>query len=233
MKILAIIPARGGSKGVPRKNIKLLKGKPLIQYTLDIAKQSCLFSEIIISTEDLEVAQIASKLGYPVPFMRPTEFAKDESPTIDVVHHCLVEYKKMNKHFDAVCILQPTNPLRSVLTIEKCVNEFSKKNVDTLISVREVPHRYNPYWTYIETECGEYLRAFKGDLEPVKRRQDLPRAFYRDGSVYLIKTEVIFSKNSLYGEKLSFVISESDEDVNIDTPNDWDMAEALLGTKYK
>src|SRR5258705_10156292 len=114
MKILSIIPARGGSKGVPGKNIKLLNGKPLLAFTSEIALQSKYLTEVIVSTEDEQIVEVAKSLGIKVPFIRPTELAQDNTPTIDVIIHALQWYENQNIFFDAVCLLQATSPFRTL-----------------------------------------------------------------------------------------------------------------------
>lgn len=228
MKVLALIPARGGSKGVPRKNIKNLCGKPLIQYTIDAALVSGVVDEVMVSTEDEEIAQVAKQLGASVPFMRPQQLAGDKSPTIDAVVHVLETYQKMGKNFDAVCLLQATNPLRTAETIRKSIAEFQRTNADSLLSVREVPHEFNPHWTFEEgTEKG-LIHIATGEDEIIPRRQELPKAYYRDGAIYLTKTSVILGQKSLYGKKVAFINLEGEPHVNIDTMADWNKAEQLV-----
>ncbi len=228
MKVLGLIPARGGSKGVPRKNIKNLCGKPLIQYAIEAAQQANVLTEIMVSTEDEEIAEVAKQSGAQVPFIRPMVLAGDKSPTIDVVLHVLEEYQKLGKNFDAVCLLQATNPLRTADTIRMSIEKFKDTNADCLLSVREVPHEFNPHWTFEEKENNDLLRIATGEKEIIPRRQELPKAFYRDGAIYLTKSTVIIDQRSLYGERIAYINLEGKPHVNIDTMKDWALAEQIL-----
>lgn len=224
MKVLGLIPARGGSKGVPRKNIRELCGKPLIQYTIDAALAAEKLDEVMVSTEDEEIAAIAKNLGAAVPFLRPEELASDDSPTIDAVVHVLHSYQKLGKFFDAVCLLQPTNPLRTSLLIDSCIEKFEITKADSLLSVRSVPHEFNPHWIY-EVSESNFLKLATGETEIIPRRQQLPPAYYRDGSIYITKASVILEQHSLYGAKISYFNVDHLDHVNIDTEQDWKKAE--------
>ena len=226
MKILGIIPARGGSKGVPRKNIKLLGKKPLIEYTIHAAKESQLLSDIVVSTDDEEIAIAAEVFGCKPPFVRPTELAQDTSTSIEVVQHALDFFEKQGVFYDAVCLLQPTSPFRENGFIDAAIQQFIAKQSDCLISVLPVPHEYNPHWTFEETPNG-LLKVATGDVKIIARRQDLPKAFHRDGSVYITKTAVIKS-GSFFGESVAYRESNPDFYVNIDTMEDWKRAEELI-----
>jgi len=227
MKILGIIPARGGSKGIPRKNIKVLGGKPLLQYTTEVALKSKLLSKVILSSDDDEIIDAAQNLGVEVPFKRPKNLSGDKSQTLHVIKHALKYYEKMGVFYDAVCILQVTSPFRSVDLLEKAISKFIKNNTDSLISVLKVPHEYNPHWTFKKNKKNELEISTKDDIL-ISRRQDLPEAFYRDGSIYITKTNVIQKENSLYGDSISYIESDINFYVNIDTQKDWKKAEEIL-----
>ncbi|HEU4790440.1 MAG TPA: acylneuraminate cytidylyltransferase family protein [Flavobacterium sp.] len=232
MKILAIIPARGGSKGVPGKNIKLLNGKPLLAYTSEIALQSKHLTEVIVSTEDGKIVEVAKRLGIKVPFIRPMELAQDDTPTIDVVFHALQWYEDQNIFFDAVCLLQVTSPFRTLEFLDKALEKFIEKNSDSLVSVQRVPHEYNPHWTF-EVNIDGNLKIATGEAEIISRRQELPIAYHRDGSIYITKTRVLLKEHSLYGKSTAFIESEPYFYVNIDTLQDWEKAEAMIKNKLK
>jgi CMP-N,N'-diacetyllegionaminic acid synthase len=232
MRILAIIPARGGSKGVPGKNIKLLNGKPLLQYTAEIALQSKNLAAVILSSDDDQIISLAKKIGIPVPFVRPAELAQDNTPTIDVVLHALKWYEKQAVFFDAVCLLQVTSPFRTLDFFDKAIEKFRKSGCDSLISVQKVPHEYNPHWTFEENEMGN-LKIATGEDQIISRRQELPEAYHRDGSIYITKTEVLLQQHSLYGKSTSFIESQPEWHVNIDTLNDWDKAEQMIKNNQK
>ncbi len=232
MKILAIIPARGGSKGVPGKNIKLLNGKPLLAYTAEIALQSKYLTEVIVSTEDEQISTVAKSLGILVPFIRPMELAHDHTPTLDVIIHALNWYESQNVFFDAVCLLQATSPFRTVEFLDEAIEKFISSGCDSLISVQKVPHEYNPHWTFEVNENGN-LKIATGETEIIPRRQELPVAYHRDGSIYITKTEVLLKAHSLYGKSIAFIESDGAFYVNIDTMEDWKRAEKMIQIKTK
>jgi CMP-N,N'-diacetyllegionaminic acid synthase len=230
MKVLGLIPARGGSKGVPRKNIRLLCGKPLLAYTVEAAFRSSLLTRVVLSTEDEEIAATGRALGLDVPFLRPAELAQDATPTLPVIKHALDFFAARDEQFDAVCLLQPTNPLRRAEDIDNCIRLLAESDADAVISVLPVPHEYNPKWVYWHTEIGEMILT-TGETEPVSRRQDLPPAFHRDGSVYVTRTEVLTNYGNLYGKKVRGYEIAPENTVNIDTIEDWKRAERMIETR--
>lgn len=226
MRILTIIPARSGSKGVPCKNIKLLSGKPLIDYTIQFAKNSGL-DKIIVSTDTEEIANIARNSGAEVPFLRPENLADDKTPTIDVLLHLIETLNFTKADFDAVCLLQATVPFRSDTLMQNCLERYMQYNLDSLVTVKQVPSHFNPHWTFEATQ-DQLLKISTGENKLITRRQDLPQAYYRDGSVYLISMDVLLNNKSLYGERLGFFENIEEDYVNIDTMKDWDKAEELI-----
>ncbi|WP_372920500.1 cytidylyltransferase domain-containing protein [Salegentibacter sp.] len=226
MKILGLIPARGGSKGIPGKNIKLLGGKPLLQYTWEAAKRASLLDKVILSSEDQEIIEVAKNLGLEVPFTRPEELAHDETPSIEVIKHALNFFKEKGENFDAVCLMQPTTPFRSPGLLDACIKKFVENNLDSLISVREVPAEFNPHWVFEEKEG--LLKLATGEESIIPRRQELPKAYFRDGAIYLTKTEVLLEQNSLYGKRTGFYDTTGTPYVNIDTPEDWEKAMKIV-----
>ena len=229
MRILGLIPARGGSKGVPRKNIRCLAGKPLLAYTAEAALNSKRLSRVILSTEDIEIAEVGRKSGLDVPFMRPADLAADSTPTLPVVIHALKSLEELGDKFDAVCLLQPTNPLRRALDIDNCIELFERSKADSVVSVRPVPAEYNPKWVYWQDAEG-MLSISTGDIEPVHRRQDLPEAYHRDGSVYITRTDIIIDRGSLYGDHIVGYKMPYQFSVNIDSEEDWQNAERRTAT---
>jgi CMP-N,N'-diacetyllegionaminic acid synthase len=219
MKVLGLITARGGSKGVPRKNIRLLCGKPLLAYTAETALQSQTLSRVVLSTEDEEIAAVGRRFGLDVPFMRPPELAQDATPSLPVVRHAVLELERSGDFYDAVCLLQPTNPLRRFEDIDACVRLLFESEADSVISVLPVPHEYNPHWVFLSN--GGALSLALGGGEPIARRQDLPLAFHRDGSVYVTRRDTLVNRNSLYGEKICGCELKPQFSANIDTEEDW------------
>ena len=226
MKILGLITARGGSKGITGKNIKILGGTPLIAYTIKSAKTSKYLAKIALSSDDEKIIEVARKQDVEIPFRRPVELAGDNTPSLKVIQHALRFYKSNNENFDAVCLLQPTTPFRKEGLIDEAIEKFRSGEYDSVISVREIPSDFNPHWAF-EEEAGQ-LKIATGESFPIPRRQELPKAYHRDGAIYLTKACQILEKNSLLGKNIGFIDTTADDYVNIDSMDDWERAEALL-----
>lgn len=227
MRTLGLVPARGGSKGVPRKNARLLGGKPLLQYTAEAALASRLLTRVVLSTDDPEIAEIGRRCGLDVPFVRPAELARDETPMLPVVQHALHAVEATDGFYDAVCLLQPTCPLRGGEEIDACIDLMDRSDADTVITVRHVPDEYNPHWVYF-TDASGALRLSTGELSPIARRQELPVAFHRDGAVYVTRRSVIMERGSLFGDRVLGHVVDRAQTVNIDDPSDWQSAEQIV-----
>jgi CMP-N-acetylneuraminic acid synthetase len=217
MKILGIIPARGGSKGIPHKNIKPLKGKPLIVYTIEAALQSKL-DEIIVSTECHEIAEISREFNVKV-LMRPENLARDDTPTLPVLQDVV---ERTQGKYDAVMVLQPTSPFRTACHINDAIDLFSfDKNADSLVSVVPVPHNFTPSKLMILE--GNYL---KGNTTII-RRQESEKFFARNGAaIYITKIEVL--KTSMFGEHILPFFMKKIDGIDIDDIEDWEIAEKIL-----
>lgn len=227
MKTLGIVPARGGSKGVPLKNIGLLCGKPLIQYTAESGLSARKLSRVILSTDDEEIAAAGRTCGLETPFMRPAALAQDDSPMIDVIQHAVSWLEAKGERFDAICLLQPTSPLRRASDIDACIELLESSGADAVVTTLPLPPQYNPHWIYVADEAG-FLHLSTGEESPIARRQDLPPAFHRDGSVYVTRRDVLMDENSMYGKKLLGYMVDPETSVNIDSPADWLRAKQLL-----
>ncbi len=227
MRVLGVVPARGGSKGVPGKNIRLLGGKPLLQYTAEAALGSRLLSRVILSTEDEEIAKVGVECGLEVPFFRPARLAEDDTPMLPVVHHAVSSMEDQGELFDAICLLQPTNPFRRSEDIDACIHLLETTNADAVVTVLPVPEEHNPHWVYFVDESG-LLRLSTGEVSPITRRQELPPAYHREGSVYVTRRDVLMKENSLYGRRLVGHCIEQESSVNIDRVSDWVRAEELV-----
>jgi N-acylneuraminate cytidylyltransferase len=225
-RVLGYIPARGGSKGVPGKNKKILGNKPLIAYTILAAQQSTCITECFVSTDDSEIASIANSYGIEMPRMRPAHLAQDSTPMLEVMQDDIAFLASLGKDFDYVIILQPTNPFRSVGFIDACFEKLAELNADTLVSTAEVPQKYNPHWVFEENQEG-YLKISTGEEQIITRRQLLPVTYIRDGSVYIFKTALL-QANTFYGPKLVGHPINQELLVNVDTPEDWQLAVDLL-----
>lgn len=226
MRVLGLIPARGGSKGIPRKNIRMLGGKPLIAWTIEAARKSRLLTRVILSTEDEEIAEVGRQWEVDVPFLRPRELAEDDTPTLPVVLHAVMEIEKQGGHYDAVCLLQPTAPFRKPEWIDACIQLMEKRGADASVTVCRIPAEHHPWWSLMLD--GEGWLHFSQSGEAPVRRQDLPPAYYREGSVYVTRVQTLLRSGSLYGTKLAAFEVAADESVNLDTEEDWKRAEMLL-----
>jgi CMP-N-acetylneuraminic acid synthetase len=212
---------------VPRKNIKDLCGRPLIGYTIESARAAKSLTRTIVSTDDPEIASIAKELGGDVPFLRAAELAGDASPTFPVVMNVVELLEAAGEFYDAVCLLQPTNPLRRPEDVDACVALIRETNADSVVSVLPVPDQYNPNWVYLMTNGGKMKLATGGE-QPIPRRQDLPPAFHRDGSVYVTRRSVLSDHGNLYGSDIRGYEMDPAHSVNIDTPEDWADAESRM-----
>lgn len=226
MKVLGIIPARGGSKGIPGKNIKMLNGRPLMAYTVDAIQESQKISKVILSSDDESILEVGRSLGLEVPFTRPSDLATDASPTLPVILHTLDFFESQNIHFDAICILQLTSPFRKNGLIDEAIQVMEENTTDSVISVLPVPHEYNPHWVFEPDDTG-FLKIATGESEIIPRRQELPNSYFRDGGLYLTRTEVLRNQKSLFGSKIGYVIGDASKHVNLDTMEDWFEAEVL------
>ena len=227
MKVLGFVPARGGSKGVPRKNIRALHGRPLLAYTADAALAARRLSHVVLSTDDAEIAEVGRAAGLEVPFLRPAALAQDDTPTLPVVMHGLEIMESMYGRFDAVCLLQPTSPLRTPAEIDACIDLLEANVADTVFSMLPVPSRYNPHWVY-EPDAEGFLHISTGEPTPITRRQALPPAYHRDGAIYVARRDVIMEQHSLYGRRVVGYLREEGRSVDIDTPDDWAHAESMV-----
>lgn len=223
MEIVAIIPARGGSKGIPRKNIKQLFGKPLIVWTIEHAKKSRYIGRITVSTEDKEIAEISKKYGAEV-IERPEELAKDETPTIDVIFHVLQVIKAENFEPEIVVLLQPTSPLRNAQDIDNAIELFLKNDCESVVSVCEVEHSL--YWSF-EIE-NRYLKPIFGGKYLNMRRQDLPKVYTPNGAIYVSTPEILRKYKSFYCSKTIPYIMPPERSVDIDNEIDFMLAELLM-----
>lgn len=223
MRVLGLVPARSGSKGVPGKNTRLLGGRPLLAYTADAALAATRLDRVVLSTDDEVIATIAAGVGLTDAILRPPELAADDTPMLAVLQHAITA---LDDTFDAVCLLQPTSPFRPDGLIDRCVGVLEDSGADAVVTMASVPAEHNPHWVYVRSSDGS-LQLSTGEHEPVTRRQDLPPAFHRDGSVYVLRTPGIRAGRP-YGDRLEAVVVDPTRTVNIDDLTDWARAEALL-----
>lgn len=233
MRILGVITARGGSKSIPRKNIKELAGKPLIAWTIEAAKESGVFDRVILSTDDDEIAAVGKQWGAEVPFMRPPELAQDATPHLPVMQHALTWLKEHEGYEpDFVCILQPTAPLRQAWHLREAVALLRKTGADSVVSMVDIPGHFSPYWAVkVDSEgLGTLLVSGEPIKKRIPRRQSLPKAYTHSGAIYLFRTSLLFDpvEPNFYGDKVAAYIMEDKYNVNIDDPADWVLAENAM-----
>ena len=222
-KILAIIPARGGSKGVLRKNIRELCGKPLIAWTIDAAKKSRYIDTCVISTEDEEIKKVSESYGGYVPFMRPSEFARDDSPSIDAILHAVDNMPG----YDYIVLLQPTSPLRIAEDIDGTIELCFKGKSLSAVSVTE--SEKSPYWMYTLNETGEMSPVLTIDKEKSYQRQKLPKVYRLNGAVYVAEKNFLKkNRGFIDAETLGYVMPAS-RSSDIDSILDFKLAEFIMG----
>ena len=230
MKIIAIIPARGGSKSILRKNIKNLCGRPLVSYTIDAAIKSKKFDRIILSTDDKEIREYAINNGIEAPFLRPEKLAQDNSSTVSAIQHA-VEWLESNEEYypDIITTLQPTSPLRNFTHISEALSIYTHdKNADSLLSVCEIPHTMSPL-SAMKLDSNNYLIDFMEQQEPIFRRQDKPIFYSRNGAICITSRQLL--NNRLFGGKTLFYLMSHKNSYDIDTENDWKEIEKIMKKK--
>ena len=233
MKVLGVITARGGSKGIPGKNLKLLGGKPLIAYSIDAAQRSGVFDRLVLSTDDPSIADIGRAFGCEVPFMRPAELALDSTPHLPVMIHAVAWLRDREGYrCDAVMILQPTSPFRTPDDISNAVRLLESSGADSVVGVSAVPPHFNPMRILAADDGGMATLFVSG--EPVRRRpvrrQDLPKAWAINEAIYLFRTPLLFAAEpSLYGDRTVIYVMPDERSLAIDDPRDWDAAERAIG----
>lgn len=228
--VLAIIPARGGSKGVPKKNIKLLMGKPLIYYTITEAAKSKYIKRIIVSTDDEEIANVAKEYGAEAPFMRPAEHSGDTALDLPLFQHAF-HWLEENEGYKPQIIahLRPTAPLRTVVHIDKGIEMLIASSADSLRSVCAAPKHPYKMWTFEGHDLKPFLPEEICGKEAYNRsRQELGEVYIQNGSVDITRWSTIMEKNSMTGKHILGMLMEEHESVNIDTEIDFLMAEYLI-----
>ena len=226
---MGIIPARGGSKGIPRKNIKKIAGKPLLAYTAKAALGSSYISRVVLSTEDQEIRQVGNELGLEIPFIRPDNLAQDNTPSLPVVQHVLVMLERQENYKpDLIVLLQPTSPLRTSKHIDEALELFINQNADSLVSVTEVPHNMKPY-SVMKSKKNGTIVPFLIYEENKNIRQQKPKFFARNGAAIYISTyECIMKNNSLYGSKILPYFMKKEDSFDLDDEIDWKIMESLI-----
>ena len=225
--VLGLIPARGGSKGIPGKNIRLLAGRPLLAYAVDAARASGVVDRVVLSTDAEEIAAVGREHGAEVPFLRPPELAGDAAAMLPVIEHAIATLEQSGWSPEIVLLLQPTSPLRTGAHLAAAVALLRATGADSVVSVVEVPRHLSPDYV---------MRIERGGLVPflpegaaLTRRQDARLAYARDGTVYACWRRTLVEQGSLYGRDCRPLVVEAAESLTIDTPADWAEAERRLG----
>ena len=226
--MLVVIPARGGSKGIPGKNIKELNGKPLIQYTIDLARELFDDSDIIVTTDDPKIKDTVERLGLNVPFLRPFELATDKSGTQEVLIHALNYAKSIGRDYDTILLLQPTSPFRNSKQVREAIKIYEEsKDIDMVLSVKET--KANPYYILREENSLGYLEPSK--VGNFTRRQDCPAVWEINGAIYVINVKSLLTSPMNQFNKIKKYVMDEETSHDIDTPFDWNFAEFLLISK--
>lgn len=228
MRVLGLINARGGSKGIPRKNIKLLNNKPLIAWTISAALKSKNLSKVIVSTDDEEIAEISKKHGAEVPFIRPDFLATDKSLQIDCIKHAVAFLEENEEFYDYIMVLQPTVPLRNSDDIDAAINVAKNTQVDSVISVCDVGGKHP--LTYYEKISNLSIKPIISSNKKGVLRQDFKEVYWRNGAIYLIQRDTLIKKNSLYGDTIGYCEMPEERSFNVDSLFDWNVLESFVGS---
>ncbi len=224
MRALVIIPARGGSKGIPHKNIKPLNGKPLIHYTIDVARTVVTDDDICVSTDDPEIISVVENYGLKVPFVRPAELASDIAGTNEVLLHALSFYEeKLHRKYDVVILLQNTSPFRSSEQLQEAIKLY-RDDIDMVVSVKECPA--NPYYCVFEENEEGFLHVCKGDGN-IFRRQDAPKVYEYNGAIYIMNASVLKTTHMHKMKRRVKYVMDDRSSFDLDTMWDWQMAEMM------
>jgi len=225
-EILGVIPARGGSKGIPHKNIRDMQGKPLIAHTIEKAKQSRYIDRLIVSTDDPKIADVARSYGAEVPFLRPAELASDSSRAIDAIKHALVTMEDLDrKKYEYIVYLEPTSPNRSAKDIDDATDLFLHSDADSLASVVEAT-QYHPI--LMKTIENGYLKPiYKDEPEGMPRQEYTPKAYMRNGAVYIFRRGNVLQR-ILWGQTILPYVMPIERSACIDDMNDWYLAEIWM-----
>lgn len=230
-RILAIIPARAGSKRLPGKNSKLLFSKPLIEWTIEAAQKCQYLTDIIVSTDSEEIAQIARNCGVPVPFMRPAEFSGDKATAIDVIEHTVSYLQSRKKHYDYIIWLQPTSPLRTEQDINGAVKMILDRQADAVISVCECDH--SPLWSNTLDENASMDNFLSSYVRENPRSQALPDYYRLNGAIYIARIENLLQAKSFFLNKNVFAYKmDKESSIDIDNHLDFKLAELLLADSH-
>lgn len=223
-KIICIIPARGGSKRLPGKNIKPLNGKPLIGYGIAAAKASQYVDKVVVSTDDEAIARVAKEEGADVPFMRPTELANDTAPTLPVLQHAMKYFEDKGETFDLMVLIQPTVPGIEAKDVDAAIEQLFTADANSCVSICEIIDR--PEWMY-RLSAGERITPYVENAPA--RSQDMEELYHLNGAVYVTSRTVLMEKGKIYdNDNCTYIIMPRERSIDIDTEYDFSLAEMLV-----
>ena len=228
-RVLALVPARGGSKGIPGKNIRPLNGRTLLEYAARAASESGIVDRIVLSTDDEQIAAEGRRLGLEVPFLRPAQLAADDTPMLPVIEHAAEALEQADWSPEIIVLLQPTSPLRRGAHIRAAVEELRTSGADSVVSVVELPRHLSP--DYVMRIDGGALVPFLPEGVRVTRRQDARPAFVRDGTVYAFWRRTLRDSRSIYGRTCRPLIVSAPESLTLDSEADWAEAERRMANE--
>ncbi len=225
-RTLGVVPARGGSKGVPRKNLRPLCGKPLIAWTIEAALSSRL-DRVVVSSDDDEIIDVANRYGELAPFSRPAELATDDARTLPVVQHALRFVEAAGDRFDVIVLLQPTTPMRRAADIDAGLEKMSRGDCDSVVTVVDVG-AHHPFRMKRVVDGDLLINYVDQGFEDMRPRQELPPVYIREGSLYIATRELVMERGTLVGDRARALIVDPERTVNIDTEADFLRAESLM-----
>jgi CMP-N-acetylneuraminic acid synthetase len=225
-RVLGLVPARAGSKGLPGKNVRLLAGRPLLEYTAVAARASGVLDRVVLSTDSEEIAEAGRRVGLEVPFTRPASLAADDTPMLPVIKHAIDVLASDCWVAEIVVLLQPTSPLRRPGHIRDAVHILRETNADSVVSVVELPRHLSP--DYVMTIEDGALKPFLPEGHRITRRQDARPAYSRDGTVYACWRRTIEHFDSIYGDNCRPLVVAATDSLSIDSPADWEAAKSAL-----
>jgi CMP-N-acetylneuraminic acid synthetase len=225
--VLAVVPARAGSKGIPGKNVRPLAGRPLLAYAAEAIRESGVVDRAVLSTDSEEIRALGRELGLETPFLRPAELGRDDAPMQPVAEHAVAALEAEGWSPELVLVVQPTAPLRRGEHLRRAVELLRESGADSVVSVVPIPPHLSPDYA---------MRVDEGRLVPflpegaeVRRRQDARPAYSRDGTVYAVRRDVLVEQHDLYGGDCRPLVLSPEESINVDTPADWEEAERRMG----
>jgi CMP-N-acetylneuraminic acid synthetase len=225
--VLGVIPVRGGSKSVPRKNLAQLNGKPMMYYTIKAAQDSKLMSHFVVSSEDAEIIRVAKEFGAPAPFVRPAELATDEAPSLPVVQHAVrFMESQLDIVFDYVVLLQATSPLRNGADIDAALEKLMATGADSVISVVRVAHHHPARMRFIQDDL--LVQLPMGEAKELQRRQDLPPVYIRNGAIFATRRDMVMEGNSFLGKVSRPYVMPESRSANVDTRFDFLVVEVMM-----